>query len=103
MKAVIVFTGTGPILILTSYPSIEDTNFVNKLKAKGIRKFISFEVPVDQCKGLYGYNYHDIVEDLQKTNDMRVLDFDGHHIFNNFSLKKMGPPFIYEEDEETET
>jgi len=25
------------------------------------------------------------------------LDFDGHHIFNNFSLKKMGTPFIFEE------
>ncbi len=31
MKAVIVFTGTGPILILSSYPSIDDPNFVNKL------------------------------------------------------------------------
>lgn len=97
MKAVIVFTGTGPILILSSYPSIDDPNFVNKLKSKGLKKFIAFEVPLDQCKDLYGYNYVDIIEDLQKTNDMRVLDFDGHHIFNNFSLKKMATPFIFEE------
>jgi hypothetical protein len=101
MKAVIVFTGTGPILILTSYPSIDDPNFINKLKAKGIKKFIAFEVPIDQCKNLYGYSYHNIVEDLhedlQKIGDMRVLDFDGHHIFNNFSLKKIGTPFIFEE------
>ena len=96
MKAVIVFTGTGPILILSSYPSIDDPHFINKLKAKGIKKFISFEVPIDQCKDLYGYSYRDIVEDLQDRNDMRVLDFDGHHILNNFSLKKMGPPFIFE-------
>jgi len=97
MKAVIVFTGSGPILILTSYASIDDPNFVNKLNAKGIKKFISFEVPIDQCKDLYGYSYRDIIEDLQDTNDMRILDFDGHHIFKNFSLKKMGPPFIFEE------
>ncbi len=97
MKAVIVFTGTGPILILTSYPSLDDPNFVNKLKTKGIKKFISFEVPVEKCKDLYGYNYTDIVEDLQGKDDMRVLDFDGHHIFNNFSLKKMGTPFVFEE------
>jgi hypothetical protein len=97
MKAVIVFTGTGPILILSSYPSVDDPNFVNKLSAKGIKKFISFEVSIDQCKNLYGYSYHDIIEDLQDTNDMRILDFDGHHIFKNFSLKKMGPPFIFEE------
>lgn len=97
MKAAIVFTGTGPILILFSYASIDDSQFVNKLKAKGIKKFIAFEVSTDQCKDLYGYSYQDIVEDLQDKNDMRVLDFDGHHIFNNFSLKKMGSPFIFEE------
>lgn len=97
MKAVIVFTGTGPILILFSYPSMDDPHFISKLKAKGIKKFISFEVPIDQCKDLYGYRYQDIVEDLQDRNDMRVLDFDGHHIFNHFSLRKMGSPFIFEE------
>jgi hypothetical protein len=101
MKAVIVFAGTGPILILTSYPSIDDPNFINKLKVKWIKKFIAFEVPIDQCKNLYGSSYHNIVEDLhedlQKIGDMRVLDFDGHHIFNNFSLKKIGTPFIFEE------
>jgi hypothetical protein len=97
MKAVIVFAGTGPILILTSYPSVDDPNFINKLKAKGLKKFISFEVPIERCRDLYGASYIDIVEDLQKANDMRVLDFDGHHIFTNFSLKKMGRPFIFEE------
>ncbi len=49
MKAVIVFTGSGPILILTSYPSIDDPNFISKLKAKGIKKFIVSEIPMDQC------------------------------------------------------
>jgi len=97
MKAVMVFTGSGPLLILTSYPSIDDPNFIGKLKAKGIKKFISFEIPIDRCKGLYGISYSDIVEDLQKVDDMRVLDFDGHHIMNNFSLKKTGTPFVYEE------
>lgn len=97
MKGVIVFTGTGPLLILTSYASMDDPHFVNKLKAKGINKFIAFEVPIDQCGDLYGYRYRDIVEDLQEKDDMRVLDFDGHHIFNNFSLKRLGTQFIYEE------
>ncbi len=57
---------------------------MNKLKLKGLKKFISFEVPIDQCKDLYSY----IAEDLQKTDDMRVLDFDGHHIFNNYAFVK---------------
>jgi hypothetical protein len=45
MKVVVIFTGSGPILILTSYTSIDDPNFVNKLNAKGIKKFISFHSP----------------------------------------------------------
>jgi hypothetical protein len=28
---------------------------------------------------------------------MRILDFDGHNIMNNFSLRKMGKPHIFEE------
>ena len=97
MKAAIVFAGTGPLLILTSYPSISDPNFVGKLKAKGLQKFVAFEIPLDQCRERYGPSNRDIVEDLQRIDDMRVLDFDGHRIFRNFSLKKMGAPFVFEE------
>ncbi len=97
MKGVMVFTGSGPILILTSYPRIDDPNFINKLKAKGVKKFLAFEVPIDQCENLYGSNYYEISEDLDKADDMRVLDFDGHRIFNNFSLKKLGVSYTYEE------
>jgi len=97
MKAVIVFTGTGPILILTSYPSIDDPNLVNKLKGKGISKFIAFEVPIDQCQHIYGAKYHNISEDLKKAEGLEVLDIDGPHIFKNFSLKKAETPLVFEE------
>ena len=97
MKAVIVLTGTGPLLILSSYLSIDDPGFVNKLKAKGIMKFISFEVPIEQCKDIYGSTFDVIAEDLKKKNDLRILDFDGHHIFDGFYLMKAGPCFIFEE------
>ena len=99
MKAVIVFTGTGPILIITSYPSIHDPNFIMKLKGKGIRKFVSFEVDIDQCQHIYGSKCYSVIEDLQAAHkdDMMVLDVDGVHILKNFSLKKIGPPFVFEE------
>ena len=97
MKAVIVLTGTGPLLILSSYLSIDDPGFVNKLKAKGIMKFISFEVPIEQCKDIYGSTFDVIAEDLKKKNDLRILDFDGHHIFDSFCLKKSGPCSIFDE------
>jgi len=52
MRAVTVLTRTGPILILTSYPDIHDPDFVGKLKAKGLKKFMAFEVPVNQCQDI---------------------------------------------------
>ena len=38
MKAGIVFTGSGPLVILTSYESFTDTDLIAKLNAKGIKK-----------------------------------------------------------------
>ena len=42
MKAGIFFTGTGPILILTSYDALDDPNLIEKLSAKGIKKIYRF-------------------------------------------------------------
>jgi len=99
MKAILVFTGTGPLLLLSSYETADDPAFVDKLKAKGIRKFLAYEVPLARCADLYGYSYRDIAADLQKTDDLRVLDFDGHRIFLNFSLHELGEAFVYEEEQ----
>ena len=53
MKAGIIFTGSGPILILTTYDSFTVDIFVEKLKSKGITKFIAYEVPIDKAKEKY--------------------------------------------------
>ncbi len=37
MKTSIIFTGTGPILIMTSYESLTNPDFVEKLAVKGIK------------------------------------------------------------------
>ena len=100
VKAVLVFSGSGPLLLLSSYDTPDDPAFVSKLGAKGIRKFIAYEVPLQRCADLYGFNYRDIIKDLQRDNDLRVLDFDGHRIFLNFSLREIGEPFIYEPEGE---
>ena len=36
-----------------------------------------------------------IATDLESTEDMRVLDFNGHHIFSRFSLTELGEPIKY--------
>jgi hypothetical protein len=96
MKAGIFFTGTGPILILTSYQSLGDPKLAEKLKQKGIKKYIAYEVPEDHVKQRYGQHYNVILGDLKQTDDLRVLDYDGHHVFYNFTLKEMGEPVYHD-------
>ena len=90
MKAGIIFTGTGPILIVTTYETLLSEEIPMKLKAKGIKKYILSEVSIDQCNKLYGNHFSLVTEDLGPSNDIRVLDYDGHHVFLDFSFENMG-------------
>jgi hypothetical protein len=96
MKAGIIFSGSSPLLILTSYQSFTDAKFVEKLKAKGVMKFIAFEVPVEQAKAKYGLHYGIILNDLKQSDDLRVLDYNGHNIMSVFAFKDIGSPIYYE-------
>ncbi|KJS32724.1 MAG: hypothetical protein VR64_05355 [Desulfatitalea sp. BRH_c12] len=94
MKSGIFFTGTGPILLLTSYESFSDPYLVEKLASKGIKKFIAYEIDMHKVKQRYGQHFNVVLGDLKQTDDVRVLDYDGHHIFNNFSLNELGEATI---------
>jgi hypothetical protein len=96
MKAGIFFTGSGPILVLTSYESLLEPSLLEKFKDKGIKKFIAYEVPVDLAKQTYGTHYDAVMNDLKQEDDLRVLDYNGHHVFYSFSLKTLGEPIYYE-------
>ncbi len=96
MKAGIIFTGSGPILVLTSYNSFTDPKLVEKLATKGINKFIAYELPVEIVKKKYGNHFTVVLRDLDRENDLRVLDYNGHHVFYNFSFEEMGDPVCYE-------
>ena len=96
MNAGIFFTGTGPILILTSYESLDNPKLVEKLALKGIKKFIAFEIQEDLVKQKYGRHFNMILGDLKQEDDLRVLDYDGHHVFYNFSLDEIGKPIYYQ-------
>lgn len=96
MKAGIIFGGTGPILILTSYESFKDGNFVAKLAAKGVNKFIASEVPMESVKKKYGKHYDVVMGDLKQSDDLRVMDYNGHNVFYNFSFSEMEKPVYHE-------
>ena len=95
-KQVFFFTGTGPILILTSYESLDDPKLVEKLALKGIKKYIAFEIQEDLVKQKYGKHFNVILSDLKQADDLRVLDYDGHHVFYNFSIDEIGEPIYHE-------
>ncbi len=96
MKAGIIVTGTGPILILTSYDSLSDRGLVNKLVAKGITEYIGFEVPIDMVKERYGTHFSVVMGDLHESDDLRVLDYNGHRVFSSFTFEEMGSPIFQE-------
>lgn len=96
MKAGIYFTGSGPIVILTSYGALDEPELAGKLASKGIKKFIAYELPVDTVREKYGAHYDMVMNDLKQDDDLRVMDYNGHHIMNVFSMRELDRPIYYE-------
>ncbi len=95
LRAYIIFTGTGPILVLSTYPKLTDERLVSKLRYKGIDKFIAYEVDRDAVEARYEHSFANILKDLEHEEDIRVLDFNGHQIMANFSLEELGDPIKF--------
>ena len=92
MIAALIFAGSGPILVLTTFKSLDSPGFVQRLAARGISKFIAHEVSVELVQQRYGARFSTILGDLSQTDDLRIMDIDGHHVFSSFSFEEMGPP-----------
>ncbi len=95
MKAGILFANTGPILVLTSCASFQEPLLLHQLAAKSITKFIAYEVPLERVAFIYGVPFEVIANDLEHTEDLRVLDFNGHHIFSRFSFDELGDSIMW--------
>jgi hypothetical protein len=96
MRAYLIFTGSGPILVLATYPALTDERLVGKLRYKGIDKFIAYEVQLDAVKERYPHSFENVAKDLEGgEEDLRVLDFNGHQIMANFSLEALGEPIKF--------
>jgi hypothetical protein len=96
MKAGIIFTGTGPILILTSYAAFDDPAFIEKLGAKGIQKYIAYELDIELVRKKYGKQFDVVMNDVKQQDDLRVLDYNGHNVFYNFMFSDMGKSISHE-------
>lgn len=98
MKTFLLMTGNGPLLILTSHGSIENSILLDKLLAKGIDKFISYEVPLELAMHRYGGHFNVVANDLHETDDLRVLDYNGDRAFRMFSFDELGEPHVHDPD-----
>ena len=94
-RAYIVFTGTGPILVLSTYTDLKDERLLEKLRYKGIGSFIAYRVDLEAVHKRYAHAYENVAQDLARDEDIRVLDFNGHQIMANFSLEQLGEPIKY--------
>ena len=90
--AYIIFTGSGPILVLSTYPALSDERLIAKLRYKGIDRFLAYEVSLDAVRARYPASFDSVAQDLDVEEDLRVLDFNGHQIMANFSLDELGSP-----------
>ena len=96
MKAGLIFSGSGPIVILTSHEGLEDPALLERLARKGITKFIAFPVPVDVARAKYGAHFDIVCHNLHETDDLRVLDFDGRRAMELFPFDVLGEPIYHE-------
>jgi hypothetical protein len=99
MRFLVIFTANGPLAVLTSHDSITDPGLLAKLKAKGVTKFVAYELPVDLARERYGTQFQVVLRDIKETDDLRVLDFNGDRIFRLFRFQELGPPTFYEGEE----
>lgn len=96
MKTMLLLTANGPLVVLTSHASPLDPVLLDKLGARGIRKFVAFEIPVGMAQQRYGSHFAIVRNDLHETDDLRVLDFDGQHAFSLFRFDELGQPILHE-------
>ena len=95
MKAGILFTESGPILVLTTYHFFAHPKLVEKFAEKGITKFIAYEVPIEKVKEKYGKQIGP-EPDSNGNHTLRIIDSNQQQIFNNFSIQDLGEPVLYE-------
>ena len=98
MSDEIAFAAHGEWSVAHSHvESLRDPNLLEKLKHKGIGKFVAFEVSVSLARERYGGHFQAVESDLHETDDLRVLDFNGQRVFQLFRFDELGAPILKEQ------
>jgi hypothetical protein len=99
MQSILVFSASGPLLVLSTHETIDDPGLSTALRDKGLEKFLACEVPLERCRQAYGFSYRQVAVDLEQeeVEGIRILDYDGHHIFAALSLLDLGRGVVSED------
>lgn len=100
MKAGVIFSESGPILIMTTHDRLDEPALASRLGQKGIHKYIAYEVPVETVRERYGQHFNVIMGDRSQTDELRVVDEEGHRVFYNFNLGELNPCPIHHDETE---
>ncbi len=98
MKAFFLFTAGGPLVVLTSYDSINHPELLGKFRARGFTKFVAHEVSLESARLRYGKHFDVVCNDLHENDDLRILDYSGERAFKNWNLQELGAPIYCELD-----
>ena len=98
-KAYLLFTSTKPVVILTSYNSVEHPELLKKLKSKAIVKFIAYEVSIESIKTMCGKDSDIVHKCLRGSEDSKILDYSTLSASRKFSLNELSAPIFHESDQ----
>jgi hypothetical protein len=96
MNSYLLFTVTGPKVILVSYDSLEHPEVLKKLKTKGISKFIVYEVSIESTRAKYGKVFNSVHDELYENDDLRIVDCSRDSSSEKFSFNELSNPTFYE-------
>ncbi|MGR9046743.1 MAG: hypothetical protein ACU83N_15760 [Gammaproteobacteria bacterium] len=102
MKAFLLFSGSGTMVVLTPAEDIENKQFLEKLAVLGISKFIAYEIPLALAKERYGHHFDLAAHELAGSKQLRVLDYNGERAMRLFKFDELGAELRYEPDDYTE-
>jgi hypothetical protein len=91
-----LMTGSGPLVILTSYDSLENADLLERLTNKGIPKFMAYEIPMALAEERYGGHFRKVLNGFTESDKLRVLDHNGHRAFNLFKFEELGAATAHE-------
>src|SRR5688500_8987130 len=96
MHVFFLFTGSGPLVILSSYASVEDPSLARMLARNGLEKCLAYVIPLSMAKERYAKHFDFVCQDLSQTDDLRVLDSNGRRAHHLITFREMGTPVTHE-------